>query len=221
MADITAWHGKTLQEHESLRDDAAKKGYRFLSLSIYGSTSSPFYAVVMIKRASVVAQRDWPALTADQFQSTFDDQAKKGYGPAIIAATGSASNPLFAAVFEPQNPIALTRHRLTTGNDATNLNTIQGMNAKAKKDGLILRWAASYGDAGSPGFAGIWQPDPDKTLWNNDGVLDAVGDYQARFNAEASAWCRPALVTLNGDNHYLSLFVNNEVGGWVGGARQS
>ena len=50
MADIVAWHGRTLQEHIGLRDDAAKKGYRFLSLSIYGSTNSPFYAAVMIKR---------------------------------------------------------------------------------------------------------------------------------------------------------------------------
>lgn len=32
MADITAWHGRTLAE----RDAAAKQGYRFPSLSIYG-----------------------------------------------------------------------------------------------------------------------------------------------------------------------------------------
>ena len=215
MADFIAWHGRTLQEHVNLRDDAAKKGYRFLSLSIYGSTSSPFYAAVMIKRPNIVAQRDWPELTADQFQNTFDDQAKKGYGPVIIAATGSASNPLFAAVFQPQNPIPLTRHRLSTGTDPNDLNTIQGMNKKAKSDGLILRWAASYGDSGSPGFAAIWEPDPDRTLWNNDGVLDTAGNYQARFNAETSAWCRPAFVTLDTDNHYFSIFVNNQVGPWV------
>jgi CubicO group peptidase (beta-lactamase class C family) len=214
MADIVAWHGKTFNEHIHLRDDAAQKGYRFLSLSIYGSTSSPCYAAVMIKRANIVAQRDFPALTADQFQNTFNDQARQGYGPVMIAATGSSSNPLFAAVFQPQNPILLTRHRLTSGADS-DLNTIQGMNKQAKSSGLILKWAASYGDSDDPRFAAIWEPNGGKTLWNNDGLLDTVAEYQARFNAQASAWCRPAFVTLDTDSRYLSLFVNNEIGPWV------
>src|ERR1700751_3841440 len=115
MADIIAWHGRGLNEHTSLRDNAAKQGYRFLSLSIYGAVSAPVYAAVMIRRPHIVAQRDWPALTADQFQQTFNDQASKGYGPVIITAPGSASNPLSAAVFQPQNPIPLTRHLLKSG----------------------------------------------------------------------------------------------------------
>ena len=130
----------------------------------------------------------------------------------IIAATGSSSNPLFTAVFQPQNPIWLTRHRLTLSQDpnSKDLNTIQGMNQKAKGDGLILNWAASYGDSGDPRFAAIWAPNPDKTLWNNDGLLDTASDYQARFNAQTSAWRRPAFVTLDSDDRYMSLFVNNE-----------
>src|SRR4051794_29585293 len=102
---VTAWHSRTLQDHVKLRDDVAKNGFRFLSLSIYGAVSAPFYAAVMIKRPAVVAQRDWPVLTFAQLQQTFDDQAKQGYGPVIIAATGTASDPRFAAVFEPQNPL--------------------------------------------------------------------------------------------------------------------
>jgi CubicO group peptidase (beta-lactamase class C family) len=117
-------------------------------------------------------------------------------------------------VFQPQNPIPLTRHRLHSG-DAGDLGTIQGMNAKAKSEGLILHWAASYGDAGNPGFAAIWVPNAGHILWNNDGLLDDAATYQARFNAETSAWCRPAFVTLDGDNRYMSLFVDNEVGPWV------
>ena len=212
MADIIAWHGKTLSEHVSLRDKAAQEGYRFLSLSVYGSTSSPCYASVMIKRPQVVAQRDWPALTAAQFQQTFDDQAAKGYGPVIIAATGPAASPLFAAVFQPQNPVPLTRHLLKSGSPS-DPHTIQGMNAQAKSQGLMLRWAAAYGDASNPGFAGIWIPDSNRILWNADGVADASGTYQQRFNAETSAWCRAGFVTLNTDQQYLSVFVDNEVDG--------
>src|SRR6266536_1538717 len=127
MANFTAWHGKTFDEHVKLRDDAAKNGYRFLSLSLHGTTGSPRYTAVMIKRANVVAQRDWPLRTADEFQNVFNDQAQKGYGPVMISATGSSSDQSFTAVFQPQNPIHLTRHRLHSG-DAGDQNTIQGMN---------------------------------------------------------------------------------------------
>jgi len=214
LPSFTAWHGRSLAQHTQLRDDAAKQGYRFLSLSIYGPVSAPSYAAVMIKRASVVAQRDWPLLTADQFQSVFEDQAKKGYGPVILAATGSAGNPRFAAVFQQQSRIPLTRHKLTSGK-ADDVATIQGMNRKAKLDGLILRWAAVYGDAANPRFAAIWVPNPGKVTWNADGVLETGSEYQSRYDAHTAGWCRPAFVTRQKDGRYLSLFVDNEIGPWV------
>ncbi len=214
MANFTAWHGKTLDEHVKLRNDAAKNGYRFLSLSLHGTTGSPHYTAVMIKRPAIVAQRDWPLLTADEFQTIFNDQAQQGYGPVMISATGSASDPRFAVVFQPQAPIPLTRYGLKSGSDQ-DLNTMQGMNQKAKKEGLILRWAAVYGDASDPRYAAIWMPNPQNTVWNTDGVIETSAEYQARFNAQISGWCRPAHVTLNGDGHYLSLFVHNEIGPWV------
>jgi CubicO group peptidase (beta-lactamase class C family) len=214
MANITAWHGKSFNEHVTLRDAAAKQGYRFLSLSLYGATSSPVYAAVMIKRPVVVAQRDWPLLTAAEFQQTFDGQAKEGYGPVMVCATGSGSDPRFAAVFQPMDPIPLTRFGLGSGN-ANDPKTIQGMDAQARTQGLMLHWAASYGDPGKPAYAAIWLPNTDVTLWNNDGLADSAAQYQARFNAETSAWCRPSFVTLNGSDQYLSVFTDREIGPWV------
>jgi CubicO group peptidase (beta-lactamase class C family) len=214
MVDFIAWHGKSLSEHETLRDEWAKRGYRFVSLSVYGDIGTPAYAAVMIRRAKVVAQRDWPLLTAAQWQLTFDAQAAEGFGPVILAATGTAADPRFAAVFEPLNPIPLTRHGLTSG-PVTDPATIQGADTTARNDGLVLHWAASYGSAADPRFAAIWMPNTRAVLWNNDGLLDDPGDYQARFDAETSAWCRPAFVTLNGDNRYLSLFTADETGPWV------
>jgi CubicO group peptidase (beta-lactamase class C family) len=209
-----AWHGKTLAEHTALRDRYAMQGYRFLSLSIYARVTAPIYAAVMIKRPAVVAQRDWPCMTAGQWQQTFNEQAAQGFGPVILAATGSASDPRFAAVFQPQDPIPLTRHGLTSG-DAADLGTIQGMNNKAKSQGLILHWSASYGSAADPRFAAIWMPNTGAVLWNNDGQMEDAGTYQARFDAETSVWCRPGFVTLDGDNRYMSLFVADEIGPWV------
>jgi CubicO group peptidase (beta-lactamase class C family) len=207
-APFIAWHGKTLAEHMALRDRWAMQGYRFLSLSIYARVTAPVYAAVMIRRPIVVVQRDWPCMTATQWQQTFNDQAARGFGPVILAATGSVSDPRFAAVFQPQNPIPLTRHGLRS-------DDLDKLNEEAKSQGLVLHWAASYGSAADQRFAAIWMPNAGNVLWNNEGLKDGAGDYQARFDAETSVWCRPGFVTLNGDNRYLSLFVADEIGPWI------
>jgi len=213
MADIIGWHGKALKKHAELRDAATENGYRFLSLSIHGTIRSPRYSAVVIKRGAIVNQRDWAILSADEFQNVFHDQAQKGYGPVIISAMGSSSDPRIAAVFQPQNPIPLTRHGLRSG-IATDLGTIQGMNKKAKNDGLILRWMDVYGDPGDPRYAAIWVPNTRKVVWNADGVFETGPEYQARFDAEVSGWCRLAHIALNSETHYASVFVHNEIGPW-------
>jgi len=213
MVQFQAWHGKTLAEHEALRDQWAPQGFRFVSLSIYGAVNAPVFAAVMIEQANPVAQRDFPVMTASQWQLTFDTQAQQGYGPIILAATGTAADPRFAAVFEPQASIPLTRHGLISG-VSTDPATIQGVNFAARADGRILSWAASYGTSADPRFAGIWQPNPDATLWNCDGLTESPAAYQARFDAETAAWIRPGFVTVGPGNTYMSLFVANEIGPW-------
>jgi CubicO group peptidase (beta-lactamase class C family) len=208
MTEVVYWVNEFLLGHTSLRDEYMAKGYRFISLSVYGF-SVQLYAAVMIAREELVTQHDYPFIaSADALQQTFDDEAAKGFGPVIIAASGSASFPMFAAVFEPQNPIPLTRW----GIDAA---TFQGMNAQALQQGGILSWAAAYGYGNDTRFAAIWMPNPGDTLWNADGLSDSADYYQGRFNAQKSQWCRPAFVTLNSNNQYLSVFVDTEVnGGW-------
>jgi CubicO group peptidase (beta-lactamase class C family) len=205
MPQFIAWHGRDLTDHINLRNQWYAQGYRFVSLSVYGAVTAPVYAAVMVKSSNPVTQNDFPNMTAAQWQQTFNSQAGEGYGPIILCATGTGDNPCFAAVFEAQNPIPFTRHGLT-------LSDFQNADAQAKTEGLILRWAASCGSGADSRFAGIWVPNADNTLWNNDGLQDSASDYQSRFNAETAAWIRPSFVTLNGDNQYLSVFVANEVG---------
>jgi hypothetical protein len=205
MPQFIAWHGRNLTDHTNLRNQWYAQGYRFVTLSIYGAVTDPVYAAVMVKEANPVTQHDFSTMTATQWQQTFNSQASQGFGPIILCATGTGDNPLFAAVFEAQNSIPFTQHGLT-------LSDFQNAGSNAKTQGLILRWAASYGSGSDSRFAGIWAPNTDNTLWNNDGLQDSASDYQSRFNAETAAWCRPSFVTLNGDNQYLSVFVANEIG---------
>jgi len=74
----TEWHGKTLTEHEALRNQWAAQGYRFVSLSIYGAVNAPVFAAVMVRQAQPGTQRDFPVMTASQWQQTFDAQAQQG-----------------------------------------------------------------------------------------------------------------------------------------------
>jgi CubicO group peptidase (beta-lactamase class C family) len=220
MVSFVAWHGKTLKEHLALRNQYYPEGFRFISLSIYGPTNAPVYAAVMRQTTNPVTQHDFPSLTADEWQLTLDAQAARGYGPIILAATGPASSPAFAAVFTPQTSIPLTRYGLTggpalDGNNNPIQTSIGGMNALAQSVGLILSWAASYGTTNDPAFAGIWVQNGRNTLWNCDGLLEDATTYQSRFNAQTSVWCRPSFVTLNTDNDYMSLFVADETGPWV------
>ncbi|HEY6257682.1 MAG TPA: serine hydrolase [Xanthobacteraceae bacterium] len=210
---VLVWHGKTASEHARLRDDAVRDGYRALSLSIYGATTAPLYTAVMIKRPTAIEQREFLNLTAAQFSKTFDEQARQGYGPAIIGATGPAADPRLAAVFEPQNQIPLTLIGLRSGN-AADPKTLQGLNQKARVDGLIPRWIASYGNAGDPCFAAIWTSNTSKTIWNADGVLETDAELQARTDAQASGWRRPSLLAPNPDGRHLSVFVDSQIGAW-------
>jgi CubicO group peptidase (beta-lactamase class C family) len=205
MPAFIAWHGRDLADHNNLVNEYYAQGFRFVSLSVYGAITAPVYAAVMVQSPNPITQYEFPNMTAAQWQQTFDNQASQGFGPIIVCATGTGDNPLFAAVFEPRNPIPFTQDGLT-------LSGFQSADAQAKSQGLILSWAASYGSGSDSRFAGIWVPNTDNTLWNNDGLQDSASDYQSRFNAETAAWCRPSFVTLNGDNQYLSVFVANEVG---------
>jgi CubicO group peptidase (beta-lactamase class C family) len=121
--NFVGWHSQTLASHLSLTSEYQGQGYGFITLSIYGATSSPYYAAVMIQPAPA-AQHIYATVPGSNWQQTFETEAAQGYGPAIIAATGLASGPLYAAVFEPQSPIPLTRNGLSAGNDPWNVQQI-------------------------------------------------------------------------------------------------
>jgi CubicO group peptidase (beta-lactamase class C family) len=214
LAPVLAWVGLTSSEYLNRRAAALQAGYCFRALSIFGYPSAPYYNAVMIRPSNLVSQHDYWGLTAGQFGQVFGRETALGYGPVILGATGSAANPLFVAVFEPQNPRPLTYTGLSSGSSNTQ-GTIQQVNALAQSEALILRCAASYGDSANPAFAGVWVPNYANTRWNNDGVNDNLGTYQARLNAQLSGWCRLSHLTLNQSGQYLSCFADDKmVGGW-------
>jgi CubicO group peptidase (beta-lactamase class C family) len=213
-ASARTFVGKSAAELTALSRDALAQGYGFASLSIYGPDRAPLYAALMIRRPIPPAQRHWLALTAPELEKLLAEQAKDGYGPALITATGSAAKPLFALVCEPQDPFALIRLNLKSGK-SSDKSTLEGMNREARREGRIMRCATAFGSAADPRFAAIWTANPDKVVWNADGIADSAAIYRAREKAHASAWCRPAFVAPGPEGRYLSVFVDDQVDQWA------
>src|SRR5579871_1155379 len=213
-ASVRTFIGKTAAELAPLVGDALADGYAFASLSIYGPERAPLYAALMIRRGAPAEQRHWLALTGAELDKLLAEQAKEAYGPAIVAAMGSAAKPVFALVCEPQDSRALIRTALKSGK-APDKATIEGMNVVARREGRILRCAAAYGSAAEPRFAAIWTGDADRAVWNADGVADTASLYRAREKAHASAWCRPLFVAPDPEGRFLSLFVDDQVDQWA------
>jgi CubicO group peptidase (beta-lactamase class C family) len=216
-AAVRTFIGKTGAELAPLLGDALAAGFRFASLSLYGPPHAPLYAILMRRQVPLGDQPHWLALDAKKLDKTLAEQAAAGFGPALIAATGPATAPVFALVCERQSTSALIRTALKSGKP-TDKASIEGMNRQAKREGRILRSVAAYGSGADPRFVAIWITNEAKTAWNADGTADTVAVYRAREHAHASAWRRPALIAPTPNDRYLSLFVDSQVDRWAAAA---
>ena len=163
---------------------------------------------VMVKRSQLVDERHYHSLTGASWQQTFNEMASQGWGPYIVTATGSATDPIIAAVFRHTNPIPLTRHGITA-------DQFQQINLQMEKEGNILQWADSYGNPNDIRYIAVWYPNIDNTSWNCDALNDSFEIYQARFNALVSGWARPGHIAVTSSPGYLALFVDSQTGPWV------
>ena len=214
--DVIAWHDRGAAEHDSLTDTHGKAKYRFLALSVYGTKNNPFYAAVMIRRTPLVAQRSFHHQTAAQFQTTFNEQSKEGFGPYIVSATGSATDPLIASVFQRISPTPVTGHRLT---EAEFLQA----NADIYQKGGILQWADAYGSASNLRYIAVWYPNTKKVEWNcgnpDDSLQnshnDSFADFKQRFAAYDTAGQRVCHIARTPKPGILSIYTDDQIGDYV------
>ena len=212
--DIVAWHDQSLAQHQQQVSTWSAKGYRTKSLCVYGEPGSQLYAAVMILRPVVIAERAWFALSASEFQQTFDAQSKDGFGPYIVSATGPTDNPLIAVSFCPVTPTPLTRTNLSA-DELTTLNT------QAFQNDQVLRWADAYGSPNDVQYIAVWWPNPveDGTTaqraWQNDGLADDGPTAQARFDAVTSGRGRAVHIALDPGGGVFEVYDDTEIGPWV------
>lgn len=214
-----AYHGVTGVQHQANFDSLSARGFRMISLSVYGNPGDARYAAVWIQRQGAA----WVAVhgvDSAGYQSFFNNWTAKGYAPVLVSATGTSSNAIFAALLEQGITGAwLARHGMTSGPEA-NAGTFQNLSKTARDQKMILRSVAIYGTANDRRYAAVWHANPGFVKWHVH-PSDTGASYQVVFNAETQlpgyrlSGYRPAYVALSGDQIYCSVFKDDVVGACV------
>jgi CubicO group peptidase (beta-lactamase class C family) len=203
--NTVCWFGKSHADHSALVDKWAAKGFRSISVSIYGDAGSPTYAAVMTLRPQIVAERQFYAQTRDQLQATFNDQASKGFGPYILSATGSVGSQVYCTCFRPMNPIPLTRLDLADAD-------FQTYNNGQHQAGNVLLSFDAFGDPDSPHFAAVWVANPNRFAWACTNSPDDQPTSQQRFDAQWASWSRPQDLTMSGPGRSVVCYTESGIG---------
>lgn len=230
--DFIEYHDVSSDFHKRKTEELPAQGYRLISLSLYdypytsgwlGYFIKPRYAGVWV-RGSGPPQQFVQDVDESGFQAQFDALALAGFKPTVLAATtsffrqsffNSYTRHRFAAVFEKTaGPIPLTRYHLVSG-DASDSRTIQHWMEQARCNRWKPTTLTVYGTPLLPLFAGVWEPDPAAIAWSADGLMETSAEYQQRFDAQVTAWNRPAYITVSPSGRYLSLFQDDQVGPWI------
>lgn len=205
---FVAYHGVTGAQHQTNFNTYSQSGFRMISLSVYGSSSSPRYAAVWTKESGP-AYAATHGINGQQYQAFFNTWTAKGYTPKILSATGSGSSAVFAAVFEKVSyPGMIAKHGLTKAQ-------FDKQNEDAKPANLILHTFAAYGSSSDRRYAGVWVTNTQFVKWLVYSDLTAAG-YQKQFNACIQLpWFSPDQVSVFEDNHYCALFTDRIRGQFV------
>lgn len=210
-----AYHDRDSSDHQAQFDSLFPKGWRMISLSVYGTRGVERYAAVWVERSGP----DWSAVHGVDgagYQVAFNNAVAAGHRPVLLSVTGSSNDPVFAGTFERSPlPVPLTRFGLARG-DVNDPNTIDHWIDQARRNGWYPTSVSIYGNPLDQRYAGMWEDNPDGICWTMDGLQDTATDYQARFDAIVPAHARPVHVAVSPDGgRFASIFRDDQVGDWV------
>lgn len=147
-ADWSARHGLNPQQYQAAFDDYAKKGYRLRFVNGFTVGNQPYYAGIWDK-AGGPASKARHGLTAEQYQSVFNDMTKDGYTISHVSVLSIGGSPRFAAIFEKNAPPTAARHGLTA---AEYQNAFEDYASK----GFRLKVVSGYKQGNGDRYAGVW-----------------------------------------------------------------
>ena len=155
-----AYHDRDSADHQAQFDSLFPKGWRMISLSVYGTRGDERYAAVWVERS----WPDWSAVHGVDgagYQLAFNNAVAAGHRPVLLSVTGSSNDPVFAGTFERSPlPVPLTRFGLVRG-DVNDPNTIDHWNDQARRNGWYPTSLSIYGNPLDQRYAGMWEDNPD------------------------------------------------------------
>ncbi len=203
---FVAYHGYPTADHKTFADQYLGLGYKYLTLSIYGTPQHPLFAGVLLPGFAPHVQREFHSMNASQFLNRLNTELKLGWGPVMVVATGPAGSERYAAVFEKMSTIPYTRNRLTAAEfDSLNASARVSDPAKSVNPSTILSWAGVHGTKADPRYIGIWSANPKRIVWNVSRLNPA--DDQHWFDASNHQWARAIFSVYSPDlDEYVSLY---------------
>lgn len=225
------WFDQNSASHKAKMDAGYVTGFRPISLSVYGTRSSPQYAAVLVKANGP----DWRSdqdMSPAQFSERFKSRSAEGFKVTHFSASGSGNDVVFTAIFEKtaDGVIPYTRTNLGRG-DITDSKTIdywlnfarQSTNkgvtdVNQLKQEYIPVTLATYGTPSDPRFAIVLEPNPTRVRWHAElaptanGSFDTSAGYQERVNALVNLGGLRIAETVVTDNGYWGRFTEESFG---------
>jgi len=201
-----AYHGYATADHKAFADKYLGLGYKYLTLSIYGTPAHPVFAGVLLPGFAPNSQREFHSMNSTQFADRFNKEANLGWGPVMVVATGPAGSETYAAVFEKMSAIPYTRNLLTPAQfDSLNASARVSDPNKSVNPSTILSWAGVHGTKADPRYIGIWTTNPKRIVWNVSRLKPS--DDQDWFDASNYQWARGIFSVYSPDlDEYVSIY---------------
>lgn len=186
--------------------DLKPKGFRLLSLSMYGDPLDARYAAVWSKRAGP----DWDfalGFTVQDLGKVDHDNRNRDFYPRFVTATGKGSpHCRMSAIFERLDP-PKTREITLEMSPALFANEV----ANRRRDGWILMSGTIYDDLNSdPIITAIWARNSANVAWT--AMVSENDELQDHTIAQLSGWARLAFITTSTQRRFLSVFRDDHIG---------
>jgi hypothetical protein len=165
MPPFVAYHGVSAPEHQARVDELASQGFRPISLGVSGEPDDARCVAVWVQRPGP-SWWEVHGLSADEYQTAFDELTTGGYAPILVSATGPVERATFTALFEQGVTLPwFARHGLRW-HPPDDPPTITYENARAFRDGFVPHCLAVYGTPGDRRFAGVWIKNDAPVAWS-------------------------------------------------------
>jgi CubicO group peptidase (beta-lactamase class C family) len=170
-----AHHNMTGQQYqETFNNLVLNEGMELVDVSGYGPTGN-LYAALWVKNANPPAWEAHHGITADQYQTIFNQLTAQGFGVSLVDGYDAGGQPHFAAIFQKGETAPwVARHGMSSAD-------YQSAFDQYVKQGYTLDWVSGYSQGGQAFYAAIWRKITGAPAWQAKHGMTGV-EYQQYFN---------------------------------------